>query len=105
MPSLRKSLASGAFAAAAILGTLAASAVPASAYVVCNRWGYCWHAHRHYYHPAYYYGGPYYAPYYYDGYYGPYYGQPFYGPSYGYYGYGPSVSLGFNFGGGHHWRH
>jgi hypothetical protein len=105
MVSLRKSLIGGAIATAATLGTLATSAVPASAYVVCDRWGYCWNVHhRHYhYYPAYY-RGPYYDPYY-DGYYGPYYGPPYYGPPYGYYGYGPSVSLGFNFGGGHRWRH
>jgi hypothetical protein len=80
---------------AALLGatTLIASASPASAYVVCNHWGRCWHVHPHYYHPAYYgyYGDPYYDD---DDYYGGYYGG---GP----YAYGPGLSLGFNFGGGH----
>src|SRR4029077_9372895 len=97
-------LATGAVAAAMTLGTLVVTAAPASAHVVCNRWGHCWNTHRYYY-PAYY-GGPYYDPYYdYDDYYGPYYGRPYYGPGYGYYGYGPSVAFGFNFGGVHHWHH
>ncbi len=43
-------------------------------------------------------------------YYPYYYRYPYYGwyrPYYGYYGgwYGPSLSLGFRFGGGHHWHH
>ena len=37
-------------AAAALLGatTLIVSASSASAYVVCNRWGECWHVHNRY---------------------------------------------------------
>ena len=106
MTRLKKILATGAIAALAGVGAVVASTAPASAYVVCNRWGNCWHVHRHYY-PAYY-GYPYNDPYYYNGYNG-YYGSPYYygpsygyyGPSYGYYG-GPSVGFAFTFGGGHH---
>ena len=61
--NLRKSLLSGAVATLVAAGGLVATAVPASAHLVCNRWGYCWHTHRHYY-PAYY-GGYAYDPYYY----------------------------------------
>jgi hypothetical protein len=83
---------------AALLGAtaLVVGSSPASAYVVCNHWGRCWHVHPHYYYPAYdgYYGDPYYYDD--DGYYGGYYGGPYY--------YGPGVSFGFNFGGGHGWH-
>lgn len=90
MLRLKKILATGALAALVGAGTVVASTAPASAYVVCNRWGNCWHVHRHYYYPAYY-----------GGYYNPYYGDPYYGyPDYGYYG-GPTIGFGFNFGGGH----
>lgn len=106
--NLRKTLAVGAVAAAA-LGTLVASTAPVSARVVCDRWGRCWHTHRPYY--GAYYGGYYDDPYYYGGYYGPYYGPGpyYYGPPYGYYDYGPSfygpsIGFGFTFGGGHHRR-
>jgi hypothetical protein len=82
-------------------GMVAATASPASAYVVCNRWGHCWHTWRPYAYsyPAPYYGayyGPYYDPYY-SPYYGPYYGGPYYG--------GPAVTFGFSFGGGGHHGH
>ena len=96
----QKNLLHGALAVLLGISGVVVSAAPASAYVVCDRWGRCWHTHRHYY-PRYYaygdYGYPYYDPYYYGpGYYGPpyYYG---YGP--GPYYYGPGVSLGFSFGG------
>jgi hypothetical protein len=109
MTRLKKILATGAIAALAGAGTVVASTSPASAYVVCNRWGNCWHVHRHYYYPAYY-GNPYYnSPYYYGSSYGYdpyYYGPSYYGPSYGYYG-GPTIGFGFTFGGGGHghWHH
>jgi hypothetical protein len=103
MTRLNKILATGAIAALAGAGAVVASTAPASAYVVCNRWGNCWHVHRHYY-PAYYgqYGDPYYDPYYYNGGYGPYY-SGYYGPNYGYYG-GPTIGFGFTFGGDHGWH-
>ncbi|HJW40606.1 MAG TPA: hypothetical protein VJ476_05170 [Rhizomicrobium sp.] len=77
MKKFGKVFAQAAIAAALIGGTVALSATPASARVVCNRW-HCWHVYGY---------GPYY-----DGYY-----DPYYYPSY----YGPGVSFGFNFGGGH----
>jgi hypothetical protein len=89
---LRNVLVKTAAAAAIAGGLVAATASPASAYVVCNSWGHCWHTGHRYYPPYYY--GAYYGPYpYYDPYYGPYYGGPYYG--------GPAVTFGFNFGGGH----
>lgn len=109
LENLKKSVTGGAIMAAVALGTLVASEAPASARVVCNRWGYCWHVRRpHPYYGAYY--GSYYDPYYY-GYYG--YGDPYYypydyGPPYGYYGpgfYGPSIGFGFSFGGGRGFHH
>ncbi|HUO90233.1 MAG TPA: hypothetical protein VMU08_13745 [Rhizomicrobium sp.] len=78
-------------AAMAIAGSMVVAS-PASAYVVCNRWGHCWHTWRPYYYP---YPPPYYGPYY--GAYYPYY-YPYYGPYYG----GPALSFGFTFGGGGH---
>lgn len=104
---LRTPLAVAAAAAAISVGALVVSASPASARVVCNRWGHCWHTRPYYYGAYYGYG---YDPYYYDpyyyGYYGPYYGPPpyYYGPAYGGY-YGPSIGFGFTFGGGHHHWH
>ena len=80
MTKLRKALTSAALAAAVIGGTVALTATPASARVVCDRW-HCWHVYSRYY------DDPYYDPYYY--------------PSY----YGPGVTFGFGFGGGHgHWH-
>lgn len=75
MRKFGKVFAQAAIAAALIGGTVALSATPASARVVCNRF-HCWHV---------------YDPYY-DGYY-----DPYYYPSY----YGRGVTFGFNFGGGH----
>ena len=105
----RKDLLRGALAVLLGISGAAVSVAPASAYVVCDRWGRCWHAHHHYY-PRYYaygdygYGYPYYDPYYYGP--GYYYGPPYYGYGYGYgygpYYYGPGVSFGFSF--GHHWH-
>jgi hypothetical protein len=100
----RKSLLRGALAVLVGVSGLLASAAPAAAYVVCDRWGRCWHAHRHYYPRAYFYGDygygyPYYDPYWYGP--GYYYGPPYY-YGYGPYYYGPGVSLGFSF--GHHWH-
>jgi hypothetical protein len=43
MPSLKKALTSAAVGAAVIAGTLAAGATSANAYIVCNRFGECWH--------------------------------------------------------------
>jgi hypothetical protein len=93
----KKSLVGAVLAVLVGATALLASAPSASAYVVCDHWGRCWHAHPHYYYPAYYYGR-YGDPYYYDddNYYGGYYGGP--------YAYGPGVSFGFNFGGGHGWH-
>jgi hypothetical protein len=108
--SLRKSLVGAAIAVGVSAATLIASSESASARLVCNRWGQCWHT-RPYYYGGYY--GPYYDPYYssyYDPYYGPgyyspyYYGPGYYGPDYGY-AYGPSIGFGFSFGGGHHFHH
>jgi hypothetical protein len=88
---LRNVLVKTAAAAAIAGGLVAATASPASAYVVCNRWGHCWNTWHRYYPPYY---GAYYGPYpYYDPYYRPYYDGPYYG--------GPAVTFGFNFGGGH----
>jgi len=103
MPA-RKGLLRGALAVLVGISGVVATVAPASAYVVCDRWGRCWHTHRHYYYPRYYYYGdygygyPYYDPYWYGPgyYYGPpyYYDRPYY--------YGPGVSFGFSF--GHHWH-
>jgi hypothetical protein len=71
-------------AAVVVAGTALAAATPASARVVCDDWGRCWHTGPYYHH--------YYRPY---GYYDPYYGGYYYGPE-------PGVSFGFSFGGGHH---
>ncbi len=75
MTKLGKVLTHAALAASLIGGIAAATATPAEARTVCNRY-HCWHVHG-------YYGDPYYDPYYY--------------PSY----YGPGVTFGFGFGGGH----
>ena len=48
---MRKALAVG-MAAILGMGTLALTTGSASAYVVCNNAGYCWHVHPHYGYPA-----------------------------------------------------
>ena len=102
----RNGLLGGAIAVLVGISGLVASAAPASAHVVCDRWGRCWHTHRHYYPRYYFYGDygyryPYYDPYWYGpGYY--YDGPPPYYYGYGPYYYGPGVSFGFSF--GHHWH-
>jgi hypothetical protein len=48
MISLKRALPSAAIAAAVGLSALAISAVPASAEVVCNGKGECWHVRQHY---------------------------------------------------------
>jgi len=45
-------LKTGALAAVAAIGVVAASAPAASAYIACNRWHQCWHVHTQYAYPA-----------------------------------------------------
>ena len=95
----------GALAVLLGISALVAGASSASAVVVCDRWGRCWHAHHHYYYPGYYYGAygyPYSDPYWYGPGYA--YGPPPYYYGYGPYYYGPGVSFGFTVGGHHHWH-
>jgi hypothetical protein len=100
MTRLHTLLVKSAATVAVAAGMVAATASPASSYVVCDRWGHCWHTYRPYAYsyPAPYYGSAYYGPYY-DPYYDPYY-YPYHGPYYG----GPAVSFGFSFGGDGHYH-
>jgi hypothetical protein len=52
MTFFKKLLFSGAAIAGTALGSVAMSAGPASAYVVCNREGDCWHTERRYHAPG-----------------------------------------------------
>jgi len=49
--TVRKSIVYGALGALLGAGALAATAVPASAYVACNRYGECWHTPNRYAYP------------------------------------------------------
>src|SRR5581483_10906446 len=89
-----------------VAGVIALSAEPASARCYCeHRHHYRHHlAGRYYYRRYAYYG--YYPHYYYHPYYSYYRYRPYYYDDY-YYGpayYSPGISLGFTFGGGHHWH-
>ena len=93
MKKLGKSVLVTAGALALIGGLMTVAAEPASARVVCNRWGDCWSTHyRHYPYAGYRYDDPYYDPYY----------RPYYRPYYS-----PGITFGFSLGGGgyHRWHH
>src|SRR5438132_13953060 len=89
----RRALLSCGLAALVGIAGLFATVAPASAHLVCDRWGRCWHVYRHYYPRHYYYGDYDYDPYGYGPGYD--YGPPYRGYGYEPYYYGPGVSFGF----------